>query len=189
MKSSSVRGTPVNSIKAPPNQGMRAGTPKGMNGAVNRQYEGDQKGNRQEGIATGTAYHSEDGNSPEAMRVRSEGRYGMVRDENGDQNNPRDNGNGVLLDGISRESGYNPRDAHTMDSPVMDGAPKFDTRTIRQENLAHLGQGIGASPAQAGDDLDSIGGVMARGMVGTSKPSGGIMELTDDDTLHGPIPR
>lgn len=183
MKSTSVRGTPVHSIKAGNSQGMRAGTPKGMSGTVNRQYEGVQDMNRANG-ATGTPYHSRDGNGPESKRVRSQGKYGDVRDQNGDQANPTSNGNGVLFDGINREAGYNPMAADAMDSPVPHGSPQFDTHTIRQENLAHLGQGIGAVPAQSGDDILAIGGVMSRGMVGVSRPTGGEEELLEDDVLR-----
>jgi hypothetical protein len=183
MKSSSVRGTPINSIKAPNNQGMMAAKPKGMSGVVNRQFEGEQATNRANGN-TGTPYNSQDGNGPESKRVRSSDKYGKVRDHNGDQNNPADNGNGVILDDITRESGYNPKDAEAMDSPVPRGSPEFNTRTIEQENLAHLGQGIGAVPAMAGDDILAIDGVMSRGMIGTSRPTGGIMELTEDDVLR-----
>lgn len=182
MKSTSVRGTPVTSIKASNTEGQRAGKPAGMNGTVNKQFEGDQR--FQENPRAGTPYNSQDGNGPETRVVRSQGKYGMVTDENGDQNNPKDNGNGVLLDGISREAGYTPRDERTMDSPVHEGAPRFNTSFIKQENLAHLGQGIGAAPSQASDEILAIGGVMSRGMVGTSRLGAPEGELTEDDTLR-----
>ncbi len=185
MKSTTVRGTPVRHISNTAREGMMAGKPSGMSGTVNKQFEGDQKGNRQEGVARGTPYESRDGNSDEFMRTRSQGKYGMVMDAAaGDQADPRDNGNGVILDGMSREAGYTPMSERTMDSPVMEGAPTFDTRTIRDENIAHLGQGIGARPSQAADDILNIGGVMSRGMVGTSTPQGGEDELVEDDVLR-----
>jgi hypothetical protein len=156
-----------------------------MSGTVNKQFEGDQKGNRQEGVAKGTPYQSQAGNSDEFVRVRSRDKYGKVIDDAaGDQANYLSNGNGVILDGIAREMGYTPMAAATMDSPVMMGAPHFDTRTIRQENLAHMGQGIGAAPSQSGDDILAIGGVISRGMENVSRSSGGEDELLEDDVLR-----
>ena len=130
MKSSSVRGTPYTHVTNTRSEGMMHGAkPKGMSGTVNKQFEGDQKGNRQVGIAQGTPYQSMDGNSDEFVRVRSRDKYGKVIDDAaGDQANHLNNGNGVILDGIAREMGYTPMAAATMDSPVMMGAPRFDAR-------------------------------------------------------------
>jgi len=167
----SVRGTQVNHVNS---RGAFIGNkegfgsvpprlPKGYSGTVNQQYEGDQKGNQQVGIAGGTPARSELGNPDEASRVRFQGRYGVSPGGGGnDYNNPAANGNGVVLDGMSREEGYTPPNAATLDSPVRAGSPVFDTRTIRDENVAHLGQGIGARPSQAADDLVKIGGVMGK---------------------------
>lgn len=182
----SVRGTPVRHISNTAREGMSAGKPANYSGTVNRQFEGDQKENREIGIAQGTPYQSRDGNSDEYSRTASQGKYGMVIDPAaGNMADPHANGNGVLLDGISRERGYEPRDERTMDSPVREGSPTFDAGFIREENRAHLGKGIGVSEAQINDDVLGIGGVLSRGMRGTSTPHGNIDELTDDDTLRG----
>lgn len=138
-----------------------AGKPKGFSGTVNQSFEGDQKGNRQVGIATGTPYQSHDGNGPESKRVRSHGKYGMVTDQNGDQANHLNNGNGVILDGISRENGYFPQGDQSTDSPVPGNAPSFDPRAVRQDNLAHLGRG---NERAVGDVITEVGGVMSRGI-------------------------
>lgn len=159
MKSSTVRGTPVHSMRG--SEGMAAGKPKGMSGTVNQSFEGDQKGNHQEGIATGTPYQSHDGNSANARRTVSQGKYGMVTDQNGDQASHLNNGNGVILDGMSRENGYFPPGDQTTDSPVPGNAPTFDSRGIRQENLAHLGRG---NERAVGDVIADVGGVMSRGI-------------------------
>lgn len=185
MKSSSVRGTPVRHISNTTREGMGAAKPKGMDGTVNRQFQGDQSINRQEGISTGTPYTSRDGNSDEFSRTVSHDKYGKVIGEAGDNQQPRDNGNGVLLDGMDRDRGYEPRDERTLDSPVPDGSPTFDASFIQAENRAHLGKGIGVSEAQINDDVLGIGGVLSRGMRGTSTPEGREDELTSDDTLLG----
>jgi hypothetical protein len=167
----SVRGTPVNHVNS---RGALIGNkegfgsvpprlPKGYSGTVNQQFEGDQKGNQQVGIAGGTPARSELGNPDEALRVRADHRYGVSAGAGGqDYNNPASNGNGVVFDDMSRSAGYTPPNAATMDSPVAKGSPVFDTHNIRAENLAHLGQGVGAAPSQAGDDLVKIGGVMGK---------------------------
>jgi hypothetical protein len=185
MKQSSVRGTPVRHVSNTAREGMGAGKPKGYEGTVNKQFQGDQKINREEGISTGTPYQSREGNSAEAKRTVSQGRYGMVIGEAGDNQNPHVNGNGVLLDGMNRDRGYEPPSERTLDSPVPDGSPVFDAGFIQTENRAHLGKGIGVSDAQINDDVLGIGGVLSRGMRGTSTPGGGENELTDDDTLRG----
>lgn len=135
-----------------------------MSGTVNKQFEGDQKGNREEGIATGTPFHSHHGNPDETSHTRQAHRYGVSPVAGGqDLNNAAANGNGVVLGGMSREAGYTPVNAPAMDSPVVKGAPALDTRDIRAENVAHLGQGVGAQPSQSADDLKKItGGVMSR---------------------------
>ena len=145
MKSSTVRGTPVRHITNTAREGMGAQSPAGFSGTVNQQFEGDKLGAR-----NGTPYHSHDGNGPEFKRERSHGKYGEVRDQNGDQNNPRDNGDGVILDKISRDGDYLPMQEGTMDSPVPHGAPTLAKGEVHRENIAHLGQGIGAHPSQAG---------------------------------------
>lgn len=184
MKSSSVRGTPVRSISANNGQGFNnGGKPAGMSGTVSRQFEGDQKGNAQVGIATGTPYQSSSVNDDKAPKT-ARAKYGMVTDQNGDQASPTSNGNGTLFDGVSREGAYLPPAAGAMDSPVTHGAPALNPGAIRVENLAHLGQGIGASPSQASDEILKIGGVMSRGMQGKSHASGGEEELLEDDVLR-----
>jgi hypothetical protein len=137
--------------------------PKGMEGTVNRQFQGEQETNRANG-ATGTPAQQALGNPDETSITRFAGRYGVSRAAGGqDLNDPAANGNGVMFDGMSRETGYTPPTAETLDSPVRKGAPEFDTRFIRTENIAHLGQGIGAQPSQAADDIRAIDdGVMSR---------------------------
>jgi len=185
VKQSTVRGTPVRHVSNTTFEGIAPGKPKGYSGTVNKQFEGDQKGNRQEGVAKGTPYNSDAGNSDEFSRTRASGLYGDVRsNKNLDMADPASTGNGVLFNIHGREEGYSPVGDRTMDSPVHEGAPEFQTRNIRQENLAHLGQGIGASPSQAADVLLEIGGVMSRGMQGTSSRDGGEDELLEDDVLQ-----
>lgn len=180
MKSRVIQGTPVNHVGPAGaiignKEGFGAkGTPAnypGGAGTVKNQFEGDQRGNRQvEEIngwpagTLGTPARSQRGNVDEFSRTRADGPYGVSPVQgNQDLNSSDANGNGVVFDGMARESGYQPQAMAAMDSPVKPDAPKFNPRTIRQENLAHLGQGIGAEPAQAGDDLKAIsGGVMSR---------------------------
>lgn len=186
MKSSTVVGTPVRSIKAGNVEGMMAGTPKGYEGVVNRQYQGDQSGNRQTGVNTGTPYNTRNGNGPESKRVASSDKHGIVIDtQTGvDLNEPTSNGNGVILDGMTRESDYTPRGAAAMDSPVPQGSPTFEAGAMRAENIAHLGKGKGAAASQAGDVLLAIGGVMSRGIAGTTKASDSSTALIEDDLLE-----
>ncbi len=186
MKSSSVRGTPVRHIGNTAHEGMSGAKPSGMSGTVNRQFEGDQSGNRQTGLKTGTPFNSRNGNSDEFSRTRSSDRKGgmVIDDAAGNQNDPKANGNGVLFDGVSRATDYLARDAGAMDSPVPLGAPILRHGAIRTENIEHLGQGIGASPSQAGDEILSIGGVMSRGMDGVDKPGDSEESLLEDDTLR-----
>lgn len=183
MKSSSVRGTPVRSISGA-NEGQAAGKPANMSGTSPSQYVGDQSQQPQRG--SGTPYNSKNGNPPAAKRVASSGKFGDVIDtQTGvNLNYPDSNGNGVLFDGISREADYSPMGASAMDSPVPAGAATMPRGSMRAENIAHLGTGKGVDASQAGDVLDAIGGVMSRGMVGTtSGGSGPENELTRDDTL------
>ena len=189
MRSTTVRGTPINSMKAGNTEGQMARKPAGMNGTVNRQFEGDQKGNDQvrgqmEGKGRlGTEYTSQGGNGPETMRVRSHDRYGMVRDENGDQNNPKDNGNGVLFDGVMENHGMRPgNQPQTMDSPVPEGAQRPISNAPHILNNLRSGEG---EYYGAGDGPPNhFNGVMTRGMEGTSTPKGSIFELTEDDVLR-----
>jgi hypothetical protein len=151
-----VRGTPVRSIS----QGGydNTGKPPGFQGTVNGQYAGES--------ATpggGTPYNSGAGNDDQAKSVKQSGGVGHVIDKvAGDQASHSSNGSGVILDGLTREGDYFPQSAGAMDSPVPNGAPSFPKGAMRAENIAHLGQGIGAAPSQAGDVLLGIGGVMDR---------------------------
>ena len=175
MKSTTVKGTPVNRISPAGafignregfNAKMKPDGYSGRSGVVKDQYEGDRRGPdqvRAQGNLPplGTPYESNTGNPDEAIRTRADHRYGIVLGENGqDMNNPSSNGDGVVFDGMAREKGYQPRDAATLDSPVMDTAPWFDTRTIRQENAAHMG--ANTSPTLIEDDLVRAGGVMSK---------------------------
>lgn len=178
-KGKSVWGTPVHTVADTAREGIAPGTPRNMEGVIPKQYRGDHAPGH------GTPYRSEAGNGPEYSRTVSSDKYGKVDSpESGDQSNPKVNGNGVILDEMGRAQGYTPRSRMTMDSPVPTDAPIFDTSTIRQENIAHLGRGKGVSEAMVNDDLDAIGGVMSRGIEGHSTPSGGEDELIEDDTLR-----
>jgi hypothetical protein len=167
VKPSSVRGTPVRS----------------MSGTSPSQYVGDQS--QQPNRASGTPYNSSKGNSATAKTVKQSGGVGQVIDtQTGVMfHEPNSNGNGVVFDGITREGDYFPAGAPAMDSPVPNGAATMPKGAMRAENIAHLGSGTGVNASQAGDVLLAIGGVMSRGMVGTSTPAGGEAELTKDDTL------
>jgi hypothetical protein len=139
-----------------------AGKPAGYTGTVNNQYKGESATPR-----GGTPYTSRDGNPPGAKRVASHGaKMGEVIDTATGENfsNPLSNGVGVVLGQITREADYFPQPAGVMDSPVPNGAPTFRAGSMRAENVAHLGQGIGAAPSQASDEILKIGGVMSRGM-------------------------
>jgi hypothetical protein len=185
MKSTTVRGTPYRKIENTANEGISPRTPAGNRGTVDKM-------NSEPGIRTGpqprgTPYQSQAGNSDEFSRVASQGKYGHVVDtatgEN--MNDPRSNGDGVILDDMATD--YNdPRHAPTIDSPVSPEAPIFETRTIAEENAAHLGRGRGSTApnrANATDDLLAIGGVMSRGMLGTSSSQMPETALANDDVL------
>ena len=170
MKSKGTWGTPVNNI-GPSGAliGAREGyaavpavKPKGYSGTVNKQFQGSQKGNDEEGISTGTPYQSELGNPNETSNTRQDYRYGVSTVAGGqDLNNPSSNGNGVILDGMNRAKGYQPPDLKIPDSPVPENSPWFDTRTIREENRAHLGANTSTDLVE--DDLSRINrGVMNR---------------------------
>lgn len=185
-KGATVRGTPYHfqGTGATRMQGVApsdARKPSEMSGVVNRQFEGDQS--RKVNPRSGTEYQSEVGNSDEFIREASHGpKGGVVLSENGiNMNEPRSNGNGVILDGITRESAYSARAAGAMDSPVPKGAPSFAGADMVAENRAHLGRG---NERAASDVITEIGGVMSRGMIGTSTPSGGPDELLEDDVLR-----
>lgn len=181
MKQSTVRGTPINSIKAPNNQGMRAGKPEGMSGTVNRQFEGDQKINRQEGISTGTPYVSQDGNGPETKRVRSSDKFGKVDSgAAGDQAFNTSNGNGVMFDSVKREDDYFGKEERIMDSPVPEGAqqPQHDASIKLNELRNGEGSYWGADDVIE-DSLLKADGVMSRGLDNTEDDRG---EERDEQT-------
>lgn len=183
MKSTSIRGTPVHHIGTGGTrmEGVTPGKPKGMSGTVNQQFEGTQVTNRENG-ATGTPYNSRVGNSDEAIRVRSHGKYG-INDANGqgEMNNPVSNGNGVIFDGIQD---FMPPSEPALDSPVPSGAqapiPEAakDLAALRSGEGSYWGRGAGPL-----DNFQEMGGVMSRGMIGTSTPAGGENEMLEDDVL------
>lgn len=180
----SVRGTPVRHVSSAGtrNQGMGHGTPKGMDGTVHKDYASDNRGYAQNPRG-GTPYHSQDGNDAQARRV-VEHSTNAESSDHGNQNNPISNGKGVILDGANRyEHGYEPADRRTLDSPVPEHAPVFDTGFIQREDAAHAGRG---NEGTARDNILEIGGVLSRGMEGTSKASDRDEgELTHDDRLRG----
>lgn len=176
MARNSVRGTPITHLgPAASNSGYRQG---GGNAdrTVLPQYAEDGINTRTN--ARGTPAQYEHGNPADASRVASSGKYGMVEsNQQGNANDPANNGSGGVLDGAGHEL--------TLDSPVPGRAPRFDPGFIPREDAAHLGSGneMGAR------DLINGGGVMSRGMVQKSTPNGPEDELTLDDTLPtvGPV--
>lgn len=184
MKSSTTRGTPINHYGpggggANRNEGYNpVEKPKGFSGTVNKQFEGDQKGNRQEGIASGTPYESKHGNPDEFHRVRSHGpKGGVVLSENGmNMNDPRANGNGVIFDGVSQATGYRPGvQPQTMDSPVPEGGQRPIQNAPKVLNDLRSGEGDYFGPGDGPkDSLLEQGGVMSRGMDETAGPGSGM---------------
>ena len=191
-----VRGTPYTFKGGNNREGMTHGGGKpegyaGRAGVVRDQYEGSGHGPGQvraemSGEKTlGTPYQSLDGNGPEYRRVRSDNKFGEVVSENGINHNiPEQNGNGVVLDGISMERSYLTRGEQTMDSPVPTGAQRPIPDEARDINNLHSGEGEywgkGDGPK---DHILANDGVMSRGMLGTSKHNGSETELVEDDVL------
>lgn len=175
-----VRGTPYTSIKPGNAEGRAPGTPKGSDGETSMsQYRGTGMSTTQ---GRGTPYRSEAGNGPESKRVVSADRYGHVMsNQQGNANDPANTGKGVVLDSAAGAS-FGPAAAPSLDSPVPTAAPVFEPGWMEAENRAHLGRG---NEKVATGGLVSAGGVMSRGMKGTSTPQGAETELTDDDTLPG----
>jgi len=162
MKQSTVRGTPINSIKAPNNEGMRAGKSEGMSGS-------------------GTPYHSMDGNGPETRRVRSSDRYGMVETPAaGNQALNTSNGNGVLFDDVKREDDYFGKEVGVMDSPVPEGSqqPQHDASIKLNELRNGKGKYWGANDVIE-DSLLKADGVMSRGIDNTEDD---VREEKDEQT-------
>jgi len=154
--------------------------PGGMSGTVNRQFEGDQRSNREEGHSTGTPYQSMDGNGPETRRVVSSGKYGMVIGESGDNQNPKDNGNGVLFDGVKRERDYIATPSNVMDSPVPEGAQKpQDDASIKLNELRNGEGSYWGADDVIEDSLLKADGVMSRGLDNTEDDVG---EQKDEET-------
>ena len=166
-----VQGTPVNHYGpkgggAGRNEGFNANqVPQGFNGTVNKQFEGDQSGNRQEGIATGTPYQSRTGSPDETSRTRMDHRYGKVISEGGqDMNSPSSNGNGVLFDGVSPAHGMRAgNQPQTMDSPVPMGGqrPIQDAPKVLNDLRSGTGEYFGPGDGPK-DSLLEQGGVMSK---------------------------
>jgi hypothetical protein len=171
-------------------EGFTPSTPAGYSGkTVADQYRGDGVGIDTRPLpGSGTPYQDSDGNPNEFKRTaEGTGRYGIVLGENGqNMNDPASNGSGTIFDGAKRENGYMTRPAPTFDSPVPQKAPRLDPSFIPTEVRGRLG---GGNESAAKDGLVAGGGVMSRGMVGTSKTSAGEDELTRDDTLRGRTPK
>lgn len=172
-----VRGTPYTHIASPSaNQGFSPSTP---GKTVQPQFQGG--GINTQANTQGTPYNSGRGNPDETRRVVSSDKYGKVMSNSqGDANDPKNNGDGTVLDNMTVDyASASPQP--TLDSPVPGGAPAFDVGEIIPVNKARLGSGM--PDAAARDDLLNLGGVMSRGMLGTSKPGQPETALTDDDTL------
>jgi hypothetical protein len=183
VKPTTVRGTPVRFISAG-NEGMAAGKPANMSGTTSKQFQGDQS--NKVDARSGTAYNSQNGNSPTAKRVASSDKYGMVVSENGiNMSNPESNGNGVVFAGVGGMSILPASMPQTMDSPVPEGAqrPIENAPGILANLRSGSGSQWGANGGPSNTFLD-MGGVMTRGMVGTSTPTGGPDELLEDDVLR-----
>ena len=173
MKSRSVWGTPENHIRSGSGNSINPGKPAGYDGGsgtVRNQFEGDQRGNKQvreQGNLPplGTEYQSDRGNPSGASTTRADHRYGVVLGENGqDLNNPSSNGNGVLFDGVTRDTGYraNPQPPN-LDSPVPGGSQK--PARDGPITLADLRSGVGEYWGRGDGPKDSLlenGGVMSK---------------------------
>ena len=177
MKSTTVRGTPVNHYG--PSAGGNTPGGEGFNpkakpagyagraGTVMDQFEGDQRGADQVRVQSGlpplgTPYQSQQGNPDETLHTRSSGRYG-VSTVNGADLNDAKFGNGVVFDGISEAKDYTPWNQPAMDSPVPDGKQMPQPDSADQLNALRNGQGkeFGARE-QIPDQLLTVGGVMSR---------------------------
>ena len=188
-RGSTHRGTPVTSVKAGNNQGMGAGKPSGYEGTSRARNPGanftsDTRG-YQSSERSGTPYHSQDGNGPETRRLVTRDAHGrdVVSEHGMRMNDPASNGAGVVFDGANnREAGYQPHQHPMIDPPVPEHAPNFKPEWIQEENRAHLGTAI---EHLAGEGLVELGGVMSRGMVGTTKPHDPATILTSDDDYPG----
>lgn len=184
MKSSSVRGTPYTHIASPSaNQGFRQGGGNADN-TVAEQFRGG--GINTQANTRGTPANYAHGNPDETRRVVSSDRYGKVESgSQGNANDPKNNGDGVVLDRMGKDYA-SPGAAPSLDSPVPGNAPVFDTASILAENRAHLGSNM--PEAASRDDILNLGGVLSRGMKGTSTSGGPETELTEDDTLPAVAP-
>ena len=193
-----VRGTPYTFKGGNSREGMTHGGGKpegyaGRAGTVRDQYEGSRRGPDQVrtemgGEKTlGTPFQSQDGNGPEYRRVRSDNKFGEVVSEGGINHNiPEQNGNGVILDRISEDRDYVPwggEDA-VMDSPVPQGAQRPSPGSANDLNALRNGEGsYWSRNEQIKDQILANGGVLSRGMLGTSKRNGSETELVEDDAL------
>lgn len=182
MARSIVRGTPYTHVKVGGLEGARAGEPKGADGQTTvKQYRGTGMSTAQS--SRGTEYHSVNGNPADARREVSRS-TNTESSDHGNQNDPASNGPTTLLD-VGPLAGGSVAPLHaTTDSPVPQNAPLFEPGWIAEEDRAHLGTGN----ERGAEGLVAAGGVMSRGMVGTSKSGAGEEELTTDDTLPGVAP-
>jgi hypothetical protein len=185
MKQTTVRGTPYTHKTVHGLEDSRGnGSPSENRGStVHEQFR--EQGINTERRVQATPYSSENGNPADARRevLRS---TNAESSDHGNQNDPRSNGHGVVLDGAnSYERGYQPPHAPALDSPVPRDAPWFETTTIREEDRAHLGHGVGGDE-NAQDSLLACNGVMSRGLDSVSHPGESETELTRDDTLARP---
>jgi hypothetical protein len=164
MKSTTVRGTPVNYV-GPKGafvgnaEGRTPGVPANLDGTSLKGYGAEQSGYRLD-PRSGTPYQDSDGNPDEARRVAFQGRSGVSPGAGGvDMNDPAANGRGVILDRADDPAkGYQPPAAPMLDSPVPSSHPNFDARFIPREDAAHLGSGN----ESATEGLVKGGGVMSR---------------------------
>ena len=190
MKSTSVRGTPFRSISADNGQGfMTPGAkPKAMSGVVPKQYEGEQATNQANlNGRAGTPYQSRSVNDDREppLRTKKYGNQGDSINGQGDMNNPDDNGDGTLFDGVNEHGDFVPPQGDVMDSPVPTGAqiPQTDAAEV----LANLRSGVGKEwgPSDGpGNNFQTMGGVMSRDMAQKSTAKGAETELLEDDYLR-----
>lgn len=180
------RGTPFNHAgNSLHGVGMREhAAASGMTSTVLPQYE-SEKGGYRNADGTGTPLQHQKGNPPDARREVARG-TNLESSDHGNQNDPRSNGKGVILDGQNEyRAGYQePAERKgVMDSPVPAAAPIFDADNILIEDRAHMGR---RGENQANDNILAIGGVLSRGMESTSRPSDhDEEELIHDDELTG----
>ena len=160
MKSRVVQGTPVTRISRDNGQGFNGSTkPAGFAGTQSTQFMGDSTGART-GVAAGTPYNSAAKNDDKRPKT-THAKMGIVLSENGiNMSDPTANGDGVVFDGVSRNSDRLATPSDVMDSPVPMGAQRPAVDSVKQLNALRNGTGKDYAASQA--IPDKFAGVMSR---------------------------